>query len=317
MKSGKKIRKGLLGLAILFAVTLQMMFGSEVKAAEDYTYTITLYAGNHGVFSNGQDKLVISDLGYGDQVNLDLNLADMKPQILDDKYYAKGIRQSGTDGGGSEQSLWVDVTGDADYVIAYGIKGNQVAYTVNYQDENGNELLPSRTFYGNIGDKPVVAYQFIDGYQPQAYNLTKTLSSNEAENVFPFIYVPADTGTVTTITQAGTVTVIPATPAAGTAAAGAGTGAAAGGTAGAAGGTAGGTTETTPPADETVEVPDEETPQALQDLDDEEVPKANIDAERKTSRAPIVVGIVVGVLALAAIASTIIYLKKRGKTDLK
>lgn len=317
MKSGKKIRKGLLGLAILFAVTLQMMFGSEVKA-EDYTYTITFYAGNQGTFEGGQNKLTYTGLKYNSKLKLDVNGGDTKVFVSNNKYYVKGIRKSGGDTSTKLESEEITVTGDLDYVVAYGIKNDhQVAYTVSYQDEAGNELLPSRVLYGNIGDKPVVAYQYIDGYQPQAYNLTKTLSENEADNNFPFVYVPADTGTVTTITQVGTVTVIDqtATPAAGTAAAGAG--AAAGGTAGAAGGTAGGTTETTPPADETVEVPDEETPQALQDLDDEEVPKANIDAERKTSRAPIVVGIVVGVLALAAIASTIIYLKKRGKTDLK
>ena len=29
--------------------------------------------------------------------------------------------------------------------------------------------------YGNVGDKPVVAYKYIDSYIPQAYALTKTL----------------------------------------------------------------------------------------------------------------------------------------------
>ena len=36
----------------------------------------------------------------------------------------------------------------------------------------------------------MVAYHYIEGYQPQAYNLTKTLSKNEAENVFTFVYEP-------------------------------------------------------------------------------------------------------------------------------
>ena len=38
------------------------------------------------------------------------------------------------------------------------------SYTVNYVDENGNELAPSRTYYGNVGDRPVVAYLYMDGY---------------------------------------------------------------------------------------------------------------------------------------------------------
>ena len=59
MRSEKKIRKGLLGLAILFAMTLQMLLASEVRAAEEYTYTLTFYAGNHGTFADGQDVMKI------------------------------------------------------------------------------------------------------------------------------------------------------------------------------------------------------------------------------------------------------------------
>ncbi len=91
-----------------------------------------------------------------------------------------------------------EVTGDQEYVVAYGIKGNQVAYTINYQDANGNKLADSQTFYGNVGDKPVVAYTYIDGYTPEYRNLTKTLSANAAENVFTFQYLPYETVTVTT-----------------------------------------------------------------------------------------------------------------------
>ena len=58
-----------------------------------------------------------------------------------------------------------------------------VAYTVNYQDANGNALSDSETFYGAVGDQPVVAFKYFENYHPQAYNLTKTLSSNEAENI--------------------------------------------------------------------------------------------------------------------------------------
>ena len=78
-----------------------------------------------------------------------------------------------------------------DYVVAYGIKGDMLAYTVNYQDANGKTLADSQTFYGNAGDKPVVAYKYIENYIPQALALTKTLSDNESENVFTFTYTPA------------------------------------------------------------------------------------------------------------------------------
>ena len=125
-----------------------------------------------------------------------------------------------------------EVTGDQEYVVAYGIKGNQVAYTINYQDANGNKLADSQTFYGNVGDKPVVAYTYIDGYTPEYRNLTKTLSANAAENVFTFNYLPYETVTVTTPGQTITNTTeqtvtVP------------------GGTTTTTGGTAGGTTGTT------------------------------------------------------------------------
>ena len=47
--------------------------------------------------------------------------------------------------------------GDADYVAAIGIaRGDMVAIRQNYEDDVGNKLAESQTFYGNVGDKPVV-----------------------------------------------------------------------------------------------------------------------------------------------------------------
>ena len=143
-----------------------------------------------------------------------------------------------------------------------------VAYTVQYLDENGNELAPSNTFYGSIGDKPVVAFQYIEGYLPQAYNLTKTLSANEADNVFPFVYTPSyETIERVEVTEGGT-TVITTTPAAGATAGGAAGGGAAAG--GAAAGDAAGAAGEAGAADETAEIEDEAVPQDTIDLDDED-----------------------------------------------
>ena len=84
---------------------------------------------------------------------------------------------------------------------------------MNYQDANGKTLADSQTFYGNAGDKPVVAYKYIENYIPQALALTKTLSDNESENVFTFTYTPGETDrivetttTVTTIVPGPTTT---------------------------------------------------------------------------------------------------------------
>ena len=73
----------------------------------------------------------------------------------------------------------------------------QAAHTLRYLDKAGNELRGSDEYYGMAGDKPVVSYKYIEGYQPNAYNLKKTLSSDESQNVFEFRYtadaVSADT----------------------------------------------------------------------------------------------------------------------------
>ena len=172
--------------------------------AEDYKYQVTIFSGKQGAFSgtaglvvkgadysvsNTADAIVIKDLNPGDTVSFEARSGAVALD-KDSKYYVQGIRISGRDNNAAVENSSFEVTG--------GIKGDQVAYTINYQDANGNKLADSQTFYGNVGDKPVVAYTYIDGYTPEYRNLTKTLSANAAENVFTFNYLPYETVTVTT-----------------------------------------------------------------------------------------------------------------------
>lgn len=312
-------------MALLLCMTVQTAFAAEGGNEKEYTYTVTLFAGNQGTFNgtggvhviggsaqiSGGDAIRITGLRAGDVVVLDATagIVDLKNG---DKYYIKGVRESGRDNNTVADSAFT-VTKDAEYVVAYGIQGDMVSYTVNYQDGGGNELAPSRTYYGAVGDKPVIAYQYIEGYRPDAYNLTKTLGKNEADNVFTFTYTqssvqqPAAGGEGT---EGGTDTGTPATTATPGTTAGGGAGTAGAGTA-----TAAGTVETP-----TVENPDGGVPQATVDLDDEDTPKANIDASdsdtvRNTSPVPIVLGIVVAVIALGALIGTYVYFKKKHKAD--
>lgn len=207
MKMWKKVITSILAAALLMSLS-----AGAVMAAEPYSYTVTFYAGNQGTFNGvsgltvnsesaaitqSGDKIVISGLQAGDEVGLNAQAAITLDATS--KYYVQGLRLSGRDNDTVEASVFV-VDGDADYVVAYGIKGNQVEYTVNYRDDEGNELAESEVFYGNVGDKPVVAYKYIDGYVPEALGLTKTLSANSAENVFTFEY---DRAPVTTIVVPG------------------------------------------------------------------------------------------------------------------
>ena len=348
--------------------------GAPVKvSAEEYTYQVTFYSGNQGSFqgteglsvdnhSSGSaytveesgDAVTVSGLKRGDIVSFDVQAGAVE-LAQDSRYYLRGVRESGRDNDTVETSAF-RVDGDAEYVVAYGIRGSQTGYTVNYQDAEGNELAPSRTYYGNVGDKPVVAYLYIENYNPQTLALTKTLSDNAAENVFTFVYTPVPTEVITepgqTITNTTTVTeTVPGTAAeteegdnadtadeagtdgtgtdgtAGTTGTGtvgtAGTGADGTDTAGTDGtegtdGTGTDGTDGTTADDETTEIGEEEVPQEnqdLTDLDEEEVPQGSleIDGEEVQRGLPMVAGVAIGVLAVAALGVIVVVVKKRMK----
>lgn len=327
MKKWKRLLVSLLTVSMTLGASTMSVMADDTTP---YTYKVTLSAGNKGTI-NGQNKIEQTNIASGSTVTFNLN--DI--QVTDDRYYVKGIRLSGRDNDEALAAPAFTIDGDADYVVAYGIKGNMVAYTVNYQDASGNSLAESQTFYGNVGDKPVVAYRYVENYIPDALALTKTLSDNESENVFTFTYTPGATDriveTTTTVTTTVPGTATPAgaagtTGATGTtgAAAGTGTGTTAGGTTAGGttvggtttGGTAGGTTNadnSQDTTDDTTTAPDEQTPKSLVDLDDEDTPKGNIDAKDKTSKTPIAAGIGIIVVAVAALAGLIVFLKKRAK----
>lgn len=332
MKKWKRLLVSLLTVSMTLGASTMSVMADDTTP---YTYKVTLSAGNKGTI-NGQNKIEQTNIASGSTVTFNLN--DI--QVTDDKYYVKGIRLSGRDNNETLAAPSFTVDKDADYVVAYGIKGNMVAYTVNYQDASGKSLAESQTFYGNVGDKPVVAYRYVENYIPDALALTKTLSDNESENVFTFTYTPGATDriveTTTTVTTTVPGTATPAgaagtTGSAGTtgAAAGTGRGTTAGGTAAGGttaggttaggtttGGTAGGTTNadnSQDTTDDTTTAPDEQTPKSLVDLDDEDTPKGNIDAKDKTSKTPIAAGIGIIVVAVAALAGLIVFLKKRAK----
>lgn len=176
-----------------------MAYADEADG-EQTTYTVTVRPGNQGTLNStgigvesdsasinySPTLAVISNLHYGDRINFDNSISNLGS---DSKYYAKGIRVSGLDNITAENVLMsVEVTGDEDYVVAYGLKGQLVEYTVRYLGPDGNPLADDNVYVGNAGDMPVVAHLYFDGYRPQAYNLTGTLSANPEENVFVFQY---------------------------------------------------------------------------------------------------------------------------------
>lgn len=325
MKLGKMLKKGLLTVctcALVMAQTgLCTAFAEKGGNEKEYTYTVTLYAGKEGTFADGSSEVKITGLKTGDVVSFAGQIGGV--QLKDSgKYYVKGVRESGKDNNTVSAPAFT-VDSDREYVVAYGIKGDMVSYTVNYQDESGNALRQSEKFYGVVGDKPVVAFQYIDGYQPQAYNLTKTLNSNEADNVFTFTYKKiasgSDTnngsngsnsgnGTGTNPDNSGTGTNTGNTGNNGTGAANTNNNGNTGAADNAGTGNAANNTADNNQTDngQTVESADAETPKEQVDLDDEEVPKAKINADQKAKGRPAGVMYALAGIALAAILGIII-----------
>ena len=257
-----------------------------------YGYKVTLYTGNQGTI-NSQNEMSIN-VSKGQMVSLDLSQIEL-PQ--DSKYYVKGIRLSGHDSVDNLDPATFVVNGDLDYVVVYGVKGNQVSYTIRYVDENGKQLSEDTVLYGNVGDKPVVAYKYIDSYIPQSYALTKTLVKNEKENVFTFTYKPGETGEIIENTNIVT-TVISTTPSTNANQGNNGTGNATGVTQNNDG--------------DTTTAGDEDVPQGLVDLDDEDTPKSNISVNNeKNSSTPIYAGIAISLAAIVGIIVVFMTIRKK------
>lgn len=218
----KALTRHLLGLLSILAALALLVVLAPAALAEEYTYSVTLSAGRQGTVTGGgvtvegstytqtSDGTTIKLSGLHKGARVTFQAGDAARLNDDTKYYISGIRLSGRDNNtrAADPSFLVD--GDADYVVAYGIRGDMVEYTVQYQDEDGNALADSRTYYGNVGDEAVVAYLYVEGYRPLNFNLSKVLSANGADNVFTFVYtqiledevIIVDGGT--TVTNGGT-----------------------------------------------------------------------------------------------------------------
>ena len=218
----KALTQHLLGLFSTLAALALLVALAPAALAEEYTYSVTLSAGRQGTVTGGgvtvegstytqtSDGTTIKLSGLHKGARVTFQAGDAARLNDDTKYYISGIRLSGRDNNtrAADPSFLVD--GDADYVVAYGIRGDMVEYTVQYQDEDGNALADSRTYYGNVGDEAVVAYLYVEGYRPLNFNLSKVLSANGADNVFTFVYtqiledevIIVDGGT--TVTNGGT-----------------------------------------------------------------------------------------------------------------
>ena len=320
-------------LSVLCALCLAFLPALPSMAKEEeYTYTIRFFAGKQGTFADGQEVMVFEGRQYGERVSFSQRAVTLNDNS---KYYIRGIRESGKDNSESTQASSFLVTGDQDYVIAYGILGDATSYTINYVDGDGNALAPSETYYGNVGDRPVVAYLYIEGWQPQAYNMTQTLEKDPAENVFNFVYtrVPEATPVVPPVPEepgpapapaeptveppaGGGVTILPPAPVEDTPP----------DDGGAPPDDAGGPPDggdTPPDGGGEEDLPDEPTPgggppDELEDLDEDETPTGNfltVAADARLLGIPVPVIIVLAIGAVAAAWYFLMMRKRKKETE--
>ena len=322
---------------ILTLIAMMIMGTLSVSA---YSYEISLSSGN-GEFSGGtiRTKLPAVNTVIVDQANNTITVGDRVYTLTvmpdgkapaESKYFMAGVKLAGDDNSGANTSeikldgMYKDK--DLEFVVAYGMKGSMVSYTIHYVGTDGTEIRDADTFYGVAGDNVVVSYKYVDGYIPQALTGVATLSSNAADNDFTFVYDEAGAGTGQVITIIDGTTVINNAGAGGAGAGGAGAGGAGGAGAGGAGGAGagagganigdGGVSLAEGPAD-TVDLNDNNTPLEGEQPggDTEGNPEDIADNGTPLSNMPMPAKIAGGAALVAAIAAAALALAKRKKDE--
>ena len=183
----------------LFALLLMLCVVSGLGAAAfatDDMCTIRVFSGSQGTVPGG--TVSTYQVKRGSTFNAISAVGSYATANNNSKYYPKGLRESGKE---ESHALSFTVEKDQDFVITYGVKGQQVTYYVRYVDSNGSDLRArSGPFTANAGDRVYVAYVDIDGYRPDAYNRVRTLTE---DYTFTFVYTRATAAATTTAAGAG------------------------------------------------------------------------------------------------------------------
>ena len=223
-------------LFLLVAVSLLL---SLLPVHAEGTYEVTVYGGNWGTINGSSSVSLNVKEGANVYLELDVEKGTFEIEVdgeshvypyvpsssADNKYRARGIKETGYDNDDSSvaQSFTVTAEEDLSYVLTYGIPGDLLEYTVRYVDSNGNNLLSPATFHGTQGEEITVAPRYVADHLPAEGNQTFVLDAsgktitftyNRATGGTTYIYetviVPGGGGTAGG--GGGTAPVTPATP---------------------------------------------------------------------------------------------------------
>ena len=118
-------------LLLMFITVLALMLVMSVPAmAESSDYEVTVDGGLYGTVTGTTPTQIA--------LNGKWNPNDYTVTVTDSHYYFKGFHKAGKEGvlEGAQ-----DITEDTDFVATFGVKGDQVKYTVTYEDENGKKIV--------------------------------------------------------------------------------------------------------------------------------------------------------------------------------
>lgn len=186
-------------------VLIQSLLITNIAIAKDYTYKVRIMAGNIGTVNN--EKSVTLECHKGDEIILSDAISAASGD--DSNYYHKGFRESGHDEMYPQNSIIV--TKDLDLVCAWGLRFDMVNLTVKYIDSATKQPLiadsgaSQKTYEYKRGDKPVIAYEHINGYRPLYRNITGTLTEDTTWEL-EYAAVTENEQTTNTTTDEGTTT---------------------------------------------------------------------------------------------------------------
>ena len=347
-----KLSTKILGILLTAAFWITAFSIKPMVADAAYTYRIKICLGNNAdayfdvdavdeleatygednVDEDG-DNLVISGFDYGDTISIDV---DSLIKIAVDettgtsKYYLSGLRISGDDAivttatlvdGYRNISANFTVTGDETYVVAYGV-GSAIPYYVDYVDEDGNALIEEDTLYAARGEVILVPAKHIDGYYPDAYYRTASTGLKD-DTTFTFVYKKYSSSVTTVESTTYSTTTEYGDPVYeyqytrrnnGTSTDGSSNGDSTDGSTANGNGNNNGDADDTDSTDSTTTISDDETPQDVIDIDDEEVAKSGGEKERLVRN--MVLGIIMAAIAAFTVLFTLFIAGRKRKREI-
>ena len=317
------IRRAVCILCLALVAGVMFALPAYATKGDPYTYTVRVFGGNEGTVSSA---IAERTFNAGDEVRLSTGEVTLNDGT---KYYVKGFRLSGQD---DLHSQAFNISEDMDFVVAYGVAGEMVSYTISFVEYGtGNAVtvdsgVTSMTYYGKQGDKPVVPYEYAEGYRPRYQNITGTLGP-EGTNNWTLEYIPIEEGEEATTTTPAATAAAPAAAAAAAAPAAAAAAPAAAAAAAPAADAAAADAAAAAAAPATEEIGDVDNPLASgtegegaeaaseESVGDDTNPAAAGEAAEESGSQGLPVGVIFGIAAAVVVAAGVVAALLRRKKD--